>query len=188
MRRIFSSIDFSFIKTLLPQASVGREGFDPVSLFKALSLIPLGKARSQRELARKLCFDGRLCYLCGFTYGRTPSHNTFTVFRKRVGERKFKEILKHLISQALSLKEKKNTSTVIDSTSINAYSTCDKDARWGVKPDGKFFKKLLKATLRKTKVKEATADAGYDSVENISYSKNEKYNFILLLIQETLNR
>jgi len=207
LRKIFSSVDFSFIKTLLPQASVGREGFDPVSLFKALLLIPLGEARSQRELARKLRFDGRLCYLCGFTYGRTPSHNTFTVFRKRVGERKFKEILEHLISQALTLKEKNNTSTVIDSTSINAYSTYDKDARWGVKPDGKeikfffgyklhasvvpenfpfltsfevssaeaydgkFFKKLLNATLRKTKVREAIADAGYDSLKNISYSK-----------------
>jgi hypothetical protein len=47
LQKIFSSVDFSFIRALVPKASLGREGFDPVSLFKALLLIPLGEARSQ---------------------------------------------------------------------------------------------------------------------------------------------
>ncbi|MBE0460253.1 MAG: transposase [Candidatus Aminicenantes bacterium] len=102
LKKIFSSIDFSFIRTIIPEASLGREGFDPVSLFKALLLIPLGEDHSQRHLARKLRFDGRLSYLCGFSYGKTPSHNTFTVFKKRVGEKRFREILETLAAQALA--------------------------------------------------------------------------------------
>jgi len=143
LQKIFSSVDFSFIRTLVPEASLGREGFDPVSLFKALLLIPLGEARSQRELARKLRFDGRLSYLCGFSYGQTPSHNTFTVFKKRVGEKRFRKILENLISQALSCRSKKGTSLAMDSTAVKAYSQekfpSDADARWGAKEEGKYF-------------------------------------------------
>jgi len=143
LAKIFSSIDFSFIRNLIPESSLGREGFDPVSLFKALLLIPLGEVRSQRHLARKLRFDGRLSYLCGFSYGKTPSHNTFTVFKKRVGAKRFKEILETLISQALACKGKGKTSLAIDSTHITAHSNqkfpSDKDARWGVKDENTFF-------------------------------------------------
>ena len=210
LRKIFSSVDFSFIENLVPEKSVGRKGFSPVSLFKALLLIPLGEARSQRELAHRLRFDGRLCYLCGFTYGQTPSHNTFTVFKKRVGERKFKVILERLISQTLCLIKENKVSAVIDSTSIKTHFASDRDARWGVKPeskecsfffgyklhtsvihgrlpvpasfevtpgsayDGNFFKKLLSETSKKIKVKNAIADAGYDTLDNISYSKKRK--------------
>ena len=79
LKIIFDSIDFSFIYELCKNkySQCGRQGFNPQSLFKALLLIYLGYASSERELARKLMFDGRLCYLCGFSYGNTPKHNTF---------------------------------------------------------------------------------------------------------------
>jgi len=92
LKIIFDSIDFSFIYELCKNkySQCGRQGFNPQSLFKALLLIYLGYASSERELARKLMltlsaspqeiasqFDGRLCYLCELSYGNTPKHNTF---------------------------------------------------------------------------------------------------------------
>jgi len=193
LARIFSSIDFSFIRNLIPESSLGREGFDPVSLFKALLLIPLGEARSQRHLARKLRFDGRLSYLCGFSYGKTPSHNTFTVFKKRVGVKRFKEILETLISQALACKGKGKTSLAIDSWGVKDENTfffgyklhasvipsnfpipTSVEITSGEAYDGRFYKPLLKNTLEKVPVSRAIADAGYDSLANISFSEREK--------------
>ena len=102
LKIIFDSIDFSFIYELCKNkySQCGRQGFNPQSLFKALLLIYLGYASSERELARKLMltlsalpqenashFEGRLCYLCELSYGNTPKHNTFHYFRMRLGER-----------------------------------------------------------------------------------------------------
>ncbi|MEW6571303.1 MAG: transposase, partial [Nitrospirota bacterium] len=83
---LFDTVDFSFIYRLVKDkyTDEGPEGYDPQSLFKALLLIYLGFASSERDLSRKLRFDGRLAFLCGFSYGDTPNHNTFHYFRKRL--------------------------------------------------------------------------------------------------------
>jgi len=154
LKIIFDSIDFSFIYELCKNkySQCGRQGFNPQSLFKALLLIYLGYASSERELARKLMlslsaspqeiasqFDGRLCYLCGFSYGNTPKHNTFHYFRMRLGEEVFYEILLNLIAQAVCLIKAKNLKQYIDSSHIEAFNT-DKDAKWGYKSkDFSFF-------------------------------------------------
>jgi len=141
LKIIFDSIDFSFIYELCKNkySQCGRQGFNPQSLFKALLLIYLGYASSERELARKLMFDGRLCYLCGFSYGNTPKHNTFHYFRMRLGEEVFYEILLNLIAQAVCLIKAKNLKLSIDSSHIEAFNT-DKDAKWGYKSkDFSFF-------------------------------------------------
>ncbi|MEO0294286.1 MAG: transposase, partial [candidate division WOR-3 bacterium] len=87
LKILFDSIDFSFIYELVKDrySKEGREGYDPVSLFKAILLIYLGFANSERDLEEKLRFDGRLSFLCGFSYGETPKHNTFHYFRERLG-------------------------------------------------------------------------------------------------------
>ena len=79
LKIIFESIDFPFIYELCKNkySQCGRQGFNPQSLFKALLLIYLSYASSERELARKLRYDGRLFYLCELFYGKTPKHNTF---------------------------------------------------------------------------------------------------------------
>lgn len=159
---IFDRIDWSFIHplvkdkySLLPQ---GADGYDPISLFKAQLLIYLGEVNSDRKLASALCYNGRLCLLCGFNFLKTPSNGTFTNFRDRLGEDTFYEILHNLIAQAIVLKVIQGGDTAIDSTHIWAYAskfgykTCsckvkcecpksysDSDAQWGAKSKDYLF-------------------------------------------------
>ncbi|WP_460177637.1 hypothetical protein [Thermodesulfovibrio hydrogeniphilus] len=39
-------------------------------------LIYLGYTNSEIELSKRLKFDDRLCFLCEFSNGNTPKHNT----------------------------------------------------------------------------------------------------------------
>ncbi len=140
LKILFDSIDFSFIYELVKDrySKEGREGYDPVSLFKAILLIYLGFADSERDLAEKLRFDGRLSFLCGFSYGETPKHNTFHYFRERLGVELFSEILMNLIAQAICLIKARSLKLSIDSSHLNAFKS-DKDAKWGVKSADFFF-------------------------------------------------
>lgn len=140
LKILFESIDFSFIYDLVKDrySREGREGYDPVSLFKAILLIYLGFADSERDLASKLRFDGRLSFLCGFSYGETPKHNTFHYFRERLGSELFQEILLNLIAQAIALIKARSLRLSIDSSHLSAFKS-DKDARWGVKSANFFF-------------------------------------------------
>jgi len=142
----FENINWNFIYEALKTkySTLGREGYDPVSLFKALLLLHLGEACSQRELARKLSFDARLCFLCGFyDFKRIPSHPTFTMFRKRLGEKLFKEIYHRLLEIAKSRRLIKTADFGLDATHIQASSNTkqpsDPDARWGHKSETKKF-------------------------------------------------
>jgi hypothetical protein len=71
-------------------------------MFKALLLIYLGQADSERDLAEKLQFDVRLQSLCGFDFFNTPSHVSFHDFRERLGSELFYSILHQLIAQAIT--------------------------------------------------------------------------------------
>jgi len=141
LKILYQQLDFSFIYNLTKDkyTNKGRKGYDSVSLFKALLLIYLGYASSERDLARKLRYDGRLSFLCGFSYGETPNHNTFHYFRERLGEETFSEILMNLIAQALCLIKKENLRLSIDSSHIEAQKS-DPNATWGHKSkDFSFF-------------------------------------------------
>lgn len=161
IKQIFDSIDWSFIYPLVKDkySDLGREGFDPVSLFKAQLLIYLGEVKSDRGLASSLNFNTRHCLLCGFnSFLNTPTHGVFSQFRKRLGEETFYHIFRKIIGQAIVLSTIKGTDVAIDSTHIIAYSnrfgvkTCncirrcrcervpsDPDARVGAKSETHFF-------------------------------------------------
>lgn len=153
---IFENIDWSFVhmmaKDKYSSVPQGADGYDPISLFKAQLLIYLGEVESDRKLAKALRYNGRLCYLCGFNFLKTPSHATFTYFRDRLGADIFYESLHQVIAQAMVLKVIQGGDTAIDSTHLWADSntdgkkTCgckgkcqhdtvysDPDARWGKK-------------------------------------------------------
>jgi len=122
-------------------------------MFKALLLIHLGQADSERDLAEKLEFDVRLQLLCGFDFFDTPSHVSFHNFRERLGSELFYDILHQLIAQAIAAGViKKIINTAVDSTHVWANSNrfgvkvcqcsgkckclrkySDPDARWGHK-------------------------------------------------------
>jgi len=83
VKQIFDTINFDFIYDLVRDkySDEGSDGYDPVSLFKALLLLYLGEASSERNLAKKLSFDARAIYLCGFEFDKTPTHATFHNFK-----------------------------------------------------------------------------------------------------------
>ena len=151
----FDAINWGFISTLCSHlySDEGAPGYSPVSMYKALLLIHLGQAPSERELAEKLKFDVRLQALCGFDFFDTPSHVSFHNFRERLGSELFYEILHELIAQAIAVGViKKTINTAIDATHVWANSNrfgvklcqcsgkckclreySDPDARWGRK-------------------------------------------------------
>ena len=103
-----------------------------------MDLIYLSEARSERDLSKKLKFDARLCALCEFdSFLKTPSHATFSNFRKKLGEEIFFKIFHHLVAQAFSFGIIKGIFTAADATEIWAYANSehhsDPDATWGYK-------------------------------------------------------
>jgi len=139
---IFDNINFSFIYDLVKDKFTSKtyDGYDPVSLFKALNLIYLGEATSERKLANKLKFDARLCALCEFdSFLKTPSHATFSNFRKKLGEEIFFKIFHHLVAQAFAFGIIKGIFTAADATHLWAYANpehkSDPDATWGHKTE-----------------------------------------------------
>lgn len=154
LKVLFDSVDFSFIYDLVKDryGNEGRKGYDSQALFKSLLLIYLGFASSERDIAQKLAFDGRLAYLCGFSYGETPRHNTFHYFRERLTDEVFNEILVNLIAQCLCLIKAKNLKLSVDSSNIEAFRS-DDDAAWGYKrKDFSFFGYKVHLEVANTKL------------------------------------
>lgn len=101
-------------------SDIGAPAYNPVSMFKALLLIYLGQALSERDIAEKLKFDVRLQSLCGFDFFDTPSHVSFHDFRERLGAELFHDILHQLIAQAIAVGVIKNV--IHDDTDV--YKHC----------------------------------------------------------------
>jgi transposase len=136
-------------------SDIGAPAYNPVSMFKALLLIYLGQALSERDIAQKLQFDVRLQSLCGFDFFDTPSHVSFHDFRERLGAELFHDILHQLIAQAIAVGVIKNViHSAIDATHVWANSNrfgikicqcttkcqclrkySDTDAKWGHKTE-----------------------------------------------------
>jgi IS5 family transposase len=155
IQQAFHAIDWSFIPRLTQPfySDQGASAYPPISLFKALLLIYMGEASSERDLANKLKFNVRLQLLCDFDFFDTPSHAVFSQFRARLGADTFYAILHQLIAQAIALGLiQKKIHTAVDATHIWAFSnkfgikvcTCtekcqclreytDSDAKWGHK-------------------------------------------------------
>jgi transposase len=125
------AINWSFVSQLCSHlySDIGAPAYNPVSMFKALLLIYLGQADSERDLAEKLEFDVRLQLLCGFGFFDTPSHASFHNFRERLGSELFYDVLHQLIAQAIAAGViKKTIHTAVDSTHLWANSN-----RFGIK-------------------------------------------------------
>jgi len=151
----FEAIDWKPIyeKCFHLYSDTGAPAYNPVSMFKALLLIYLGLAESERDIAQKLRFDTRIQSLCGFDFFDTPSHVSFHDFRVRLGSELFHDILHELIAQAIAVGVIKNIiNTAIDATHFRANSNkfgikicecvgkcrwlrmySDPDAQWGHK-------------------------------------------------------
>ncbi|MCD6220171.1 transposase [Candidatus Calescamantes bacterium] len=103
-----------------------------------LLLIYLGYADSERSLLRRLKFDRKTSFLCGFSYYETPLHNTFHYFRKRVRKETFQRILSCLIAQAVAIIKRDKLRVSMDSIHLGAFKT-DHDGKLRAKFETFFF-------------------------------------------------
>lgn len=145
LKIIFDAIDWSFIPSLVENfySPQGNEAYNPISIFKCFLLPYLGEAQSMNDVAKKLKFDTRLQYLCGFFDGNTPSAGTFSNHKSKWQEDTFYKIMRALIAQLVAVGAITGKKIAIDSSHIIAYSNpqkkSDSDARWGCKREDYYF-------------------------------------------------
>ncbi|MEO0096166.1 MAG: transposase [candidate division WOR-3 bacterium] len=76
----------------------------------------------------------RLCYLCGFSYGNTPSISTISDFinQKLIPDERILKIFHNLVAQLFTLAKIKQIEIAIDGTHLCAQPH-DPEAKWGFK-------------------------------------------------------
>jgi len=145
LKIVFDSIDWSFILPLVDKfySPKGNEAYNPVSIFKCFLLPYLGEANSMNDVAKRLKFDTRLQFLCGFYDGNTPSAGTFSNHKSRWKDDTFYRITRTLIAKLVAVGVIKGKKIAIDSSHIPAYSNpkshSDPSARWGCKGENYYF-------------------------------------------------
>ena len=110
LKLIFESIEWSFISPLVKDYYPDNKDliYSPLSLFKAQLLLYLGEVESNRQLAEVLRYNTKYCVLCGFhRFTRTPSHSTFSAFRKKIGEDLFYKVIHRLVAYSTPMATKK---------------------------------------------------------------------------------
>lgn len=163
-RILKENIDLSFVNELVkPYYSfLGREGIEPVKLFKMLLIMYLENIPSERELEDQIQYNLKYRWFCDLdTYHFSPDHSTFSRLRERLGDEVFKKIFHILVAKALGLGFVKAKHLAVDSTSVIAdckeppydekdidpktkrhnpsKSKTDPDARWGKKSERRTF-------------------------------------------------
>ncbi len=106
LKILYESIDWSFIDSKIKERYYSKKEliYTPVSLFKAQLLLFLGEVKSNRDLAENLRFNSKYCVLCGFHHFlKTPSHSTFSAFKKKVGKDLFDKIMHRIVAQSVPI-------------------------------------------------------------------------------------
>jgi len=146
LKIIYESIDWSFIDPMLDGCYFGKKEllYSPVSLFKAQLLIYLGEVKSNRDLAEKLRFNTKYCVLCGFHHFlKTPSHSTFSAFRKKVGSDLFHKGMHRIVAQSIPMIIRKLPDVSPGYLHIAVYSKEGKRMKCNCKGKCKFHDNLL---------------------------------------------
>ncbi len=97
LKLVLESLDLSWVNALVwdlyDHSPRGQKPFPPHAMLKALLLQRLKGIPSERRLAKFLEKESKWAKVCGFTKRKaTPTHASFSVFRKRLGSR-FEAIL-----------------------------------------------------------------------------------------------
>lgn len=120
---IRSKIDFSFVEDAvkpLYSDNMGRPSFPPIVLFKMLFLeffYQLSDYKIVDEVKTNILFR----YFAGLSISDdTPDDTTLVVFRKRLGEKTFKELFNKIVIKAKDMGLIENKLKVLDATHIQA--------------------------------------------------------------------
>jgi len=142
IKQVFDAINWQEVEKLKPQrkSNRGRKGYDFIWMLKALLLIPLGEATGVNNLHRALREKPRLSYLCGFSYGQTPSASTISDFinHKLIPNDLALKIFHNLVAQLFALAKINTIEIACDGTHLCAQPH-DPEAKWGFKRQEFFF-------------------------------------------------
>ena len=133
--RALTSCRNAMVWDLYAHGQRGQKPFPPQAMLKALLLQRLKNIPSERKLAKFLESEHKWAKLCGFTKKGTPTHASFSVFRKRLGKERFEAIFNELVRQANELGAIKGEKVATDATSVSTNARpkkgSDKDATYG---------------------------------------------------------
>jgi len=169
LRKIDKAIDFSFVNDLvkdLYSPDFGRPAIEPVKLFKIAFLehfYNISDVRVMKEVQVNMAYKWFVGYEA---QERVPDDSTLVVFRKRLGEEKFKEIFDCIVEKAKECGFVTGDHQIADATNIQASvatpqlteeekkkpndkprSPTDPDAQFGAKSNKKKFFGYKKHTL-----------------------------------------
>jgi len=136
--RIFQALDLGFVEKVLSRSygrksRVGRPHRSLLGMFKAELVKRLMRIESYEELYRLLWSHEDLRGLCDVADSEKPYHpSTLLRFRRRVGSKGFKRLMKRLIRQLDGMGVLDAETVALDATFIEAYSRRDpEDSRRG---------------------------------------------------------
>jgi len=127
---LFDHLNLSRVKDVLMCAyhrfGPGRPPFNPLGLLRFKVILVLKGYRSQRALEREVRVDSRVRRLCGFDES-IPSHSTIVRFERRIGFKRLKKLIGHVIKDLVSRGFIKGLKVVLDSKPLKA--RCRRDPR-----------------------------------------------------------
>jgi IS5 family transposase len=120
---IHESVDFSFVTNAvadLYSATEGRPSYPPEVLFRVLFL-EIWANLSDVQVCRELQYNLLYRWFCGFRFDDpVPDSSTLVVFRKRLGEERFKELLRLTVEKAKMKGLVSDKWLIVDGTKIEA--------------------------------------------------------------------
>ena len=135
-------VDFEFLEVLFERLNLGRvkdvlmgayhrfgpgrPPFNPLGLLRFKVILVFKGYRSQRALEREVRVDGRVRRPCGFDES-IPSHSTIVRFERRIGFKRLKKLIGHVIEDIVSRGFIRGLKVVLDSKPLKA--RCRRDPR-----------------------------------------------------------
>ena len=123
LRRIRAAIDFEFVNEACEDLYCqdnGRPGWEPALMFRVLLLQFLHDI-SDRDIEEQITFNLAFKWFVGLAAdAKPPDATTLSVFRDRLGLKKFKELFNHIVTVARSKGVLSDKLHIIDSTHIKA--------------------------------------------------------------------
>jgi transposase len=114
----------------------GRPPLDFKSMVRAFMVMTF-KRLSERGLETFLRHYPFWSRLCGFK-GNSPSHASFSNFKRRIGEDTLREVMRGLVDQLVEKGSVNLVTVALDSSTLDA-SLRDTEAAWGYTREGPFY-------------------------------------------------
>jgi len=125
LAQIRAHIDFSFVNAEVSDcyhSDIGRPSFPPETLFRILFL-EVWANLSDVQVCRELQYNILYRWFCGIGWeDNVPDDTTLVVFRRRLGEHKFRRLFEQVVEQAKRKKLLSGKWVILDGTKMVSHS------------------------------------------------------------------